>query len=181
MNIEIHPVAPSRWSDFEELFESKGGPHYCWCMAWRKNELKKSLPGKQGKKACMKRRVDAGIPIGLVGYVDNRPVAWCSVAPRETYRKLGGDETLQDVWSVVCFFVMRQYRNRGFATALIDAALRYATENGAAYLEAYPVDPGSPSYRFMGLRPAFEARGFEYCGRAGLRRHVVRRALGTQG
>ncbi len=175
--LSIHPVVPSRWSDFATLFESKGGPHYCWCMVWRKNELKKSMPGKQGKKACMQRRVEGGVPIGLVGYADDEPVAWCSVAPRETYRKLGGDETLQGVWSIVCFFVKRQFRNRGVTAELIDAALDYAKQNGATYLEVYPVDPGSPSYKYMGLRPAFEKRGFDYCGKAGLRRHVMRRAL----
>jgi hypothetical protein len=44
-------------------------------------------------------------------------------------------------------------------------------------LEAYPVSPDSPSYRFMGFVPAFEARGFAPAGMAGTRRHVMRLAL----
>ena len=45
---------------------SKGSPHYYWCMAWRNNENKGSIPGKLGKKLSIKRRVDEGIPIGLL-------------------------------------------------------------------------------------------------------------------
>lgn len=177
MSLEIRPVGQGNWHDLEVLFESRGGPHYCWCMAWRKNELKKSLPGKPGKKESLKRRVDQGTPVGLVGYVEEEAVAWCSVAPRETYRKLGGDETLGDVWSVVCFFVKRPFRNRGFTSDLIDAALAYAKENGAVHLESFPVDPGSSTYRFMGLRPAFEDKGFEYVRPVGTRRHLMCRTL----
>ena len=177
VHLEIHPVVASRWNDLEKFFESRGGPHYCWCMAWRQNELKKSQPGKAGRKASLKRRVDESVPIGLLGYVDAEPVAWCSVAPRESYRRMGGDDSIDNVWAVVCFFVKRQFRNRGLTSQLLDAASDYARRNGAEYLEAYPVDPDSPSYRYMGLRPAFEERGFDYVGKAGTRRHVMHRKL----
>ena len=48
---------------------------------------------------------------------------------------------------------------------------------GAAVVEAYPVEPDSSSYRFMGLVGTFEAIGFIPVGRAGTRRHVMRLAL----
>jgi hypothetical protein len=41
-------------------------------------------------------------------------------------------------------------------------------------IEAYPVDPDSPSYRFMGFVGVFAAAKFEEVGRAGRRRHVMR-------
>ncbi|MBM3949771.1 MAG: GNAT family N-acetyltransferase, partial [SAR202 cluster bacterium] len=53
----------------------------------------------------------------------------------------------------------------------------HAKGNGAAPVEAYPVDPGSPSYRFMGFTTAFTAAGFREVGKAGTRRHVMRLAL----
>ena len=37
---------------------------------------------------------------------------------------------------------------------------------------------GGPSYRFCGFVPVFAAHGFSEAGRAGLRRHVMRRLLG---
>lgn len=126
----------------------------------------------------MKRRVRENVPVGLLGYLDEDPVAWCSVAPRPTYRPLGGleaeDEAADAVWSLVCFFVTRRLRGQGLAVRLLEAAIKHARERGARALEAYPVDRDSPSYRFMGFMELFEKAGFREVGRAGSRRHVVR-------
>ena len=59
----------------------------------------------------------------------------------------------------------------------IEEAMRRARENGALIVEAYPVEFDAPSYRFCGFVPVFAAHGFEEVGRAGLRRHVMRRAV----
>ena len=44
-SIEIREVDAARWSDFERLFEARGGPKYCWCMVWRRDENGKSPQG----------------------------------------------------------------------------------------------------------------------------------------
>ena len=175
MNLEYQIVSSENWSDFESFFESKGSPHYCWCMAWRNNENKKNIPGRQGKKISIKRRVDEDIPVGLLAYLDKSPIAWCSIAPRETHRSLGGDNSKDDVWSLTCFFIKREFRNRGVASKLLEKAIEYAKGSGAKYVEAYPVDPNSesPSYRFMGFKPMFEKMGFRFIKMAGTRRHVM--------
>jgi GNAT superfamily N-acetyltransferase len=142
-------------------------------MVWRKNENEKLIPGKLGKKASMKRRVHEQIPVGILAYQNEVPVAWCSIAPRDTYRSLGGDDTKKDVWSLTCFFIKRQLRGTGMAPALLQAAIHYAEEGGASYVEAYPVDPDSPSYRFMGFKPMFEKKGFKFVKMAGKRRNVM--------
>lgn len=48
---------------------------------------------------------------------------------------------------------------------------------GAAVVEAYPVDPDSPSYQYMGQVASFEAWGFEEEGMVGSRRHVMGKRL----
>lgn len=173
MKIEFYPVTPERWDDFTQLFESRGGPHNCWCMVWRNNENKQTLSGKPGKKASMQNRVEQGTPIGLLAYSNDEPVAWCSIAPRDTYKSMGGDQTKQGVWSLTCFFVKRTFRKMGIASQLLTAAIDYAKENGAQYIEAYPVAPDSPSYRFMGFVPMFEKAGFQFVKTAGSRRNVM--------
>jgi hypothetical protein len=107
-------------------------------------------------------------------------VAWCSIAPRSTYRPLGGpsDEPGQNIWSLACFFVTRPLRSQGLVGSLIREAEAYARSSGATILEAYPVDPESPSYRFMGYVESFRAAGYREVGRAGSRRHVYRKLLG---
>lgn len=171
--MKVIPVDRNNWEDFEKLFESKGAPSYCWCMAWRMNKEELKNNNSKSRKDYIKKRVDAKIPIGLLGYEENTPMAWCSIAPRDTYERLGGDETKDNVWSLVCFFIKREFRDKGYLHELLEEAIKYARKNGAKYLEAYPVKPDSPSYRFMGFIHNFEKTGFKFIKNAGTRRHVM--------
>jgi GNAT superfamily N-acetyltransferase len=177
-NLEFHEVDAARWEDFELLFESRGGPKSCWCMVWRHGA--KTTRGSD-RKVAMQQHVYEGIPIGLLGYSQGKPVAWCSIAPRPTYRDLGAPKSTGDnseqVWSLACFFVRRELRGQGLAKQIIEAAVLHAERRGATVVEAYPVDPSSPSYRFMGFVETFSAAGFDEIGLAGTRRHVMRRTL----
>ena len=56
---------------------------------------------------------------------------------------------------------------------LLQAAIAEAGSQGASYVEAYPVEPDSTTYRFMGLVPAFEEAGFQFVKPAGTRRKVM--------
>src|SRR5689334_9938415 len=86
----FHEVDRDRWGDLERLFESRGGPKSCWCIPWRATPAEARARDGKSRKAALERRVAAGVPIGLLGYLGGEPVAWCSIAPRSTYRPLGG-------------------------------------------------------------------------------------------
>jgi GNAT superfamily N-acetyltransferase len=177
--LSFRAVDLSTWPDFERLFEAPGGPKYCWCMAHRVLPAGVSRSDKVGRKTAMRERVKAGVPVGILAYRDGQPVAWCSIAPRSTYRSLGGPEEApgESVWSLACFFVPRALRGQGLAPQLIREAEAYARRNGATILEAYPVEEVSPSYRFMGQVRWFAKSGYREVGRAGRRRHVMRKQL----
>ena len=174
--LTIRPVDVDTWAELETLFEARGGPHYCWCTAWR--TVPKSPTGatpatrKAAKKATLKNAVDGGLPVGIVGLLDGEPAAWCAVAPRECHRRLRPDQdsTESGVWSITCFYLPRRLRGLGLSSRMLDAAVEYATRSGATVVEAYPVAPASPSYRFMGLIEQFERAGFSYSGSAGAMR-----------
>jgi GNAT superfamily N-acetyltransferase len=174
--LTFREVDRATWSDMQLLFESRGGPKHCWCMVWRATPEEARQANGAGRRAAMARRIDAGVPVGLLGYLDGEPVAWCSIAPRETYRPLGGidDSASGRVWSIACFFIRHDLRGGGVTAQLIRAAVAHARARGATVIEAYPVDPDSPSYRFMGFVSSFAAAGFHEVGRAGIRRHVMR-------
>lgn len=176
MDADIREVTAERWDDFDALFESRGAPRYCWCMAWRGSPEERE--SNASRKVGMRERVQGGVPVGLLAYVEERPVGWCSVAPRDTYRPLGGvEDDDEGVWAIVCFFVLRDHRGEGLMRALLGAAVDHAREQGARVVEAYPVDPDSPSYRFMGFVEEFEGLGFVEEKMAGTRRHVMRLPL----
>ena len=179
--LRFREVTKETWKDFERLFESTGAPKYCWCMAWRADRDEVKHADGASKKKQLRQRVRAGVPVGLIGLLDDEPIAWCSIAPRTTYRDLGGitreGEDPGRIWSVVCFFVKRAHRGSGTVRALLREAERHARKRGATALEGYPVDPDSPSYRFMGFKPVFDAARFTEVGRAGTRRYVMRKEL----
>ncbi len=144
-------------------------------MLWRADAQEAKRTDGVSRKAAMAKRIAADVPVGLLGYLDEEPVAWCSVAPRSSYRRLVDDGSSDEgVWSLACFFVVRPLRGQGITQQIIKAAIEHARSHGASIVEAYPVDPDSPSYRFMGFVPVFEKAGFSEVGRAGTRRHVMR-------
>ena len=180
--ITVAEVDQHTWPDLERLFQARGGPKSCWCMVWRGTPGEPRPTDGAGRHAALQRRVEAGVPVGLVAYLDGEPAGWCSVAPRPTYRRLGGlddpDLDPSRVWSIVCFYVPRRLRGHGLMTELLTSAIAYARRAGATIVEAYPVDPDAPSYRFMGFVPVFAQHGFQEVGRAGARRHVMRLEIG---
>jgi GNAT superfamily N-acetyltransferase len=183
-DLVFREVSPENWCDFADLFESRGGPKSCWCMVWRPMPGG-TKPDGANRRAAMQARVEARVPVGILGYRDGVPIAWCSIAPRDTYRHLGGlddeHEAPGQVWALACFFISRRHRGRGISKKLLRAAIDHAGRNGATVVEAYPVDPDSPSYRFMGFVETFSEAGFRQVGEAGKRRHVMRLSLGRAG
>jgi GNAT superfamily N-acetyltransferase len=178
--LRVEEVTKENWGDLEKLFEGKGGPKSCWCMVWRATPEEAKRTDGRSRKSFLKRRVDAGVTVGLLAYAAGEPVAWCSVAPKDTYRrleKLQPAYKVENVWSIVCFYVRRDHRKRNVTGSLIEAAIRFAKQRGADAIEAYPVNKDSPSYRFMGFVPVFRKLGFEEIGTAGTRRHVMRLRL----
>jgi GNAT superfamily N-acetyltransferase len=151
-------------------------------MVWRATAAEARTTDGKSRKQAIQSRVRDGVPIGLLGYLAGEPVAWCSIAPRSTYRRLGGPDDFNDadnaVWSLACFFIRRDLRGQGASEQVLDAAIDHARNKGGKVLEAYPVDPDSPSYRFMGFVGLFEKAGFATVGQAGTRRYVMRLSLG---
>jgi len=174
--LTFRPVTKATRPNFEAFFNSRGAPHFCWCMVWRRTSEEAKQRAPLDRKRQMMKRIAAGTPIGLLAYDKDEAVGWVSIAPRETYRNLGGPEAKSGeiVWSIVCFFVPRKRRGAGLVRQLIAGAVDHARENGATIVEAYPVPPDAPSYRFMGFVPVFTAAGFTDEGMAGVRRHVLR-------
>lgn len=163
------------WDDFVRLFEAKGSPHYCWCTPYRMRDA--GHASNDEKKAYVQARVDEGVPIGVLAYVDGEPVGWCSVAPRETYVRLERSRTMPratppetPTWVILCFFVVRAHRNRGVTHALLKGAVAYARERGAKVVEGYPFDTAGIRSTHRGASSVFAAARFAQDGTRWFRR-----------
>jgi GNAT superfamily N-acetyltransferase len=183
--LEFHPVTPQRWDDLEKLFGKHGASSGCWCMWWRLPRRQFQQQAGQKNKEALKELVASGPPPGLLAYAEGEAIAWCSLAPRDQFGALERSRTLKRVddalvWSVVCFFVARPYRDRGLMAPLLTAAVEYARARGAKIIEGYPVDPterltGDRGY--TGVLSAFREAGFVEVARRGAR-PIMRRSLG---
>lgn len=165
----FHPLTPDRWRDLETLFGERGACGGCWCMWWRLKRSQFNQQKGEKNKRAFKKIVAAGEIPGIIAYVDNQPVGWCALAPRETYLVLANSRILQPVdeqpvWSITCFFVARRFRRKGVSVALLRAAAEYAGKHGAKIVEGYPVEPKQGKmadvFVWSGLASAFRQAGF---------------------
>ncbi len=152
-------------------------------MWWR---LKRSQFQKQqgeGNKKAIKKIVDSGEIPGILAYVGGNPIAWCSLAPRENYQVLERSRILkrvdnQPVWSVVCFFVDKKYRQKGITLKLIKATIDYVKKQGGKIVEAYPVEPKKSQipdiFAYHGLASTFLKAGFTEVLRRSETRPIMR-------
>ena len=101
--IEFHEVDRDRWDDLEGLFNSRGGPSTAGAWSGATMPTGASRGDRDAKKEALRGQVQQGKAIGILGYINGEAVGWCSIAPRDTYRSLGGpaDAAGENVWSIV--------------------------------------------------------------------------------
>jgi GNAT superfamily N-acetyltransferase len=148
-------------------------------MRWRMRSSGFSRSTKEDRAGALEGLVQAGVPIGVLAYLDQEPVGWCSVAPRESYAALERYRALpriddRPVWSVACFFVSPRIRRTGTTLGLLKAAVEYAVSQAAEVVEGYPVEPGPRLYTYMGSPSIFRAAGFQDVTPPGKARQVMR-------
>ena len=61
---------------------------YCSCMRWRMTSTEYRRSTQEERGAALEGLVRQGTPVGVLAYEEGEPLAWCSIAPRETYAAL---------------------------------------------------------------------------------------------
>ena len=185
---EVRPLTNQTWADLEELFSLPGGSivRGCWCVYYRKvGSVGVSQAYGPSHKQELQALVRSGGVPGLIGYADGSPVGWISLGPREDYRKLERSRIMKavddtPVWSIVCTYVAKVHRGKGYQHRLLAGAIDYARQQGVRMLEAYPVDKPDRShddFMFFGSRSLYERAGFREIVRRSPTRLVMRRGL----
>jgi GNAT superfamily N-acetyltransferase len=181
----VRPATPDRWDDVVALAGDNGFYSNCWCTWWLLPNKEWDSIGAEGRRAVLEELVrDGDPPPGLLGYVDDEPVAWVAVGPRERFGRMQRSTKLKPVddadgvWAVNCFVVRKDHRRTGVSRLLLDAAVRFATRHGARHVEGVPIDtsgkaPGAAAL-YTGVLSTFESAGFVEIARRG-GRPIVRR------
>ena len=176
--IEVRELTPPLWPDVEKLFGPRGACGGCWCMYWRveKGEKWDDVKGAPAR-ARLKKLVSSGKAKGVLAYAGGEPVGWCTFGPRPDFSRLNRARTLacddaDRVWSVPCFFIRRDFRRKGVATALLVKAVDVMRREGVTAIEGYPTRPSKPArarsipdaFAWTGTLPLFEKLGFTIAG-----------------
>lgn len=185
--IEVCPLTPARWTDFETLFGPRGACGGCWCMLPRLTRAEFDLGKGEGNRQAMRAIVEGGEVPGVLGFAGGRAVAWCALGPRQGFPWLSRSRILRPVdqapvWSIVCLFIDARFRRLGVSTRLIRAACDYAATQGAAQVEAYPIEPRqramAPAFAWTGIASAYVRAGFREVARRAPTRPILRCQVG---
>lgn len=182
MVVRIEPSEGGRWADVVSAFGSRGSkPDSCWCQRFRSHD-------EATNEDALRHQIEqAAVPIGLLAYDDDRPIAWTSVVPRRTLPGVMGNRAIRrllddddSAWWVTCLNIQRGSRGMGIGVALLVAAVEHARTHGASVVDGHPVDVvmsknrPSPAALFTGTVSIFQAAGFREVGRTYPSRPIMR-------
>ena len=180
--VSFHPLTPDRWDDLQRLFGPRGACGGCWCMYWRSTASDYNRFKGEGNKKAFGKIVKKASP-GIIAYSDGKPAGWCAIAPRKDYVRLEKSRILKPVddkpvWSIVCFFIDKQFRNKGLSKQLLLSAVDFALSKGAEIVEGYPVEPKAGKipdvFAWTGFSGTFLKAGFKEVERRSEVRPIMR-------
>lgn len=152
-------------------------------MWWRLKRSEYNKSKGAGNKKKMKKIVNDGKAPGLLVYLGNEVIGWCSVAPRDDFPVLENSRVLkkvdeQKVWSIVCFYMKSSYRKKGLTPEILKEVVKYVKKKRGKIVEGYPVEPRNsnlPSaFAWTGFASAFRKAGFEEVARRSPTRPIMR-------
>ena len=183
IKLKFDALTVATWKQFETLMGEKGGCGNCWCMYFRLSYKDFQANKPDGNKKMVRHLVNKGKPQGLIASINNEPVGWIALAPREDYMKLENARVFKriddkPVWSITCFFIKKQFRQMGLSQLLIKGAIDYAKKKKIKTLEAYPAIPYSEkvphSFLWVGILSSFIKNGFKIVQQNSKSRAMVR-------
>jgi hypothetical protein len=184
MPIALHPLTRERWDDLVDLFgPERGANSGCWCMWWRMAGADWKVVPRDEKRDRFRALVEPGPPPGILAYDGNQAVGWCAVGPRATLPRMNSSRVaaplggIDRVWAVNCFYIRSGNRRQGLMRILLYGAVAFAAGQGAAIVEACPMETPRKliwGEGYVGLAPVFRAAGFEEVARRSPTRPLMR-------
>lgn len=183
MKFTFKPLTEKTWNDFENLFGERGACGGCWCMSWRLKSSEFEEQKGAGNKKAMLGLVKKNEQIGIIAYLGKQPIGWCAAAPREKFIRLDNSRVLkriddEQVWSITCFFITKEFRRKGLSTELLNAVINFCKKKKVEILEGYPTVPYNKNipaaFAWTGIPISFEKAGFEEVKRRSKSRSIMR-------
>jgi GNAT superfamily N-acetyltransferase len=151
MSFTVRELEPELLEDYLAFFDDQAFADFpwwsaCYCRFWDDPsdvEGDSSPEHRDAYRALVADLVRNGKQQGLLAYSDGKVVGWCNAKARLGYsmprriEKAPADDAAR-VGSVVCFIVAKDFRGKGIAGTMLDAACDKFRREGLAIAEAYP-------------------------------------------
>jgi len=191
--IRIAPADAGSFDDAQHALTGGGDGASCQCQWWTITNAEFNASTREERTGMLRRELQGGLPPALLASVDGEAAGWVRVGPRTAQRRIARTrmiaqhttEPLEDeaVWTVSCFVVRTEHRGKGLNRRLLEEAVRFARENGARAIEAYPVDTAVGTHHanelYHGLAGVFRDAGFRETARPKPDRPIMLLELGA--
>lgn len=149
--LTVRELTPSDWPQVEELFGQRGACGGCWCMHWRREKGGKAWEAVKGSpnRKAFKKLVENGEAHGILAFDGECPIGWCNFGRRSEFPRLDrtkaygldgpGEPSTDQIWSINCLFITKDYRNLGLSQQMVEAAVKAIRKRKGRIIEAYPV------------------------------------------
>ena len=177
----------STWPDFERLAEANNGVWGgCWCM-WYHGEDPTRDDTAEARRAAKACRVREGRAHAALVFEGASCVGWCQFGSPQELPRIHNQRAYiranpgKADWRITCFFVGKDNRGSGVATAALNGALEQIRSLGGGRVEAFPEDTegrkASAAFLFNGSVSMFERHGFQRAQQIGKHKWVVCRTV----
>lgn len=112
-NVETRPITVARWGDLVSVFGRRGdAPGWCWCRLFLTPNAARPMNASPNNREALYHEIEHSVtPPGLLAYVDDQPVGWTRVGPRDGLPGVYENRRLAqvlgqndgNVWWVTCF------------------------------------------------------------------------------
>jgi GNAT superfamily N-acetyltransferase len=181
----IKPLTLETWPAFAALVERHNGVWGgCWCLGFH---AERDTRGYEERRQLKLAKVKAGETQAALVFAGDTCVGWAQFGPAATLPRIksrkayGAGATSLPDWRIPCFFVDREWRGKGVATAALAGAIEEIHKLGGGIVESYPEDVEgrntSSSFLHNATLSIFGRLGFERDRKIGKDRWVVRRTI----
>jgi GNAT superfamily N-acetyltransferase len=154
-------------SDWFDFFDNRAFADHqdwkgCYCTEPFTPRLKQYDCKSPVRKEYAKWLIDKRMMKGYLAYESGKVIGWCNVNMKSALPKYNDfSEENENVMSIACFTVQKEYRRKGIAQKILNRIIKDAQENGVKVIEAYPRIKAQTEYgNFRGPYSMYEKNGF---------------------
>ncbi len=164
----IKQMTPEHSSDWFDFFDNRAFADHedwqgCYCTGPFTPRLKEYQNTSRKRREYAAWLLDKGIMRGYLAFDQGKVVGWCNVNNKSVFSKLKDVQTdEEDVVSITCFMIQKDYRGKGIAQKFLDKIIEDAKTNHKKIIEAYPRLRSKTVFgNFRGPYSMYEKRGFK--------------------